>query len=804
MFEQGYPTEVALRFDSDGTCYALVRRDRRGDDPSSAMLGISPPGYKQWQWKDLGSEFNGFGGPNFIQIPGGHWLATGRMHDGGAHTAICYLDVENGAMTKLAKLPSGGDTSYPGMVWHNNILYISYYSSHEGKTSIYLAKVKVAPKPAVEISGIETPEMAISEDKSVTLQTVRAQVARNEALLDPVKMAYTVKLSRTGEQPQPPSGSRIRGRRYSHFNCIWAQSGERHYTRESSFYGPNEPANSTVKVIEPERIIDGKLPDLMEGSISPRSRQDWNSLKVAKLGFRPLGGHYKLSQVLVPEYASLHRKTEIIDGRETYVIDVGIPLVYPHFVRIWIDRRRAMPLRIRHFRRHPNRADAERIAEIDDIRLHELPNGGWIPCEGVRRLDRRDGSASYEHITVDISSITTRREDIPESLFKIDFPEGAGIYNVISGLTTIRGRPLKTYEQIVNTGGAFIAGKVVNEDDSPVTGIVVAPMLVRAKQSDGRYRLKLIQVYDRPCAITDSKGRFAIELDEEGEYELRVFPDDFVDMRVRNVPLHKHDLKIILRRGGTVTGRVVRLMKGRKVPVANVEVTAEEADRRSRTTFRRHQMKTITDSEGRFQIKHLDMLMPTRETRDSASPQYVPLVWQIRCGSTSQTVLFEDGKNSQEVELLLKPDLEEAIPLIGRVLPDFDDIRINLDAGQTRDRMTLICFFDMNQRPSRNYILQLAGQAEALRQRGISPAAVQTVKVDEDTLDTLSNWVAENNIPFPVGVIQDNEECICFDWAVCSLPWLILTDRDHIVNAEGFGIDELDQRINEATFKNDI
>jgi hypothetical protein len=158
LLEQGYPTEVTLRFDSEGTCYALVRRDRRGDDPSSALLGISKPDYKQWQWKDLGAEFNGFGGPNFIQIPGGHWLAAGRMHDGGAHTALCYLDVENGKMTRLIKLPSSGDTSYPGMVWHNNMLYISYYSSHEGKTSIYLAKVKINPIGLCKITGVVRDE----------------------------------------------------------------------------------------------------------------------------------------------------------------------------------------------------------------------------------------------------------------------------------------------------------------------------------------------------------------------------------------------------------------------------------------------------------------------------------------------------------------------------------------------------------------------------------------------------------------------------------------------------------------------
>ncbi len=147
LFEQGRPTEVTLRFDTDRTCYALVRRDRYGTESTSAFLGISRLDYKQWQWKDLGADFNSFGGPNLIRIPGGHWIAAGRMHQGGAHTALTYIDVENGSMTKLIKLPSGGDTSYPGLLWHNDLLYVSYYSSHEGKTSIYLAKVKIKTKP---------------------------------------------------------------------------------------------------------------------------------------------------------------------------------------------------------------------------------------------------------------------------------------------------------------------------------------------------------------------------------------------------------------------------------------------------------------------------------------------------------------------------------------------------------------------------------------------------------------------------------------------------------------------------------
>ena len=143
LFGEGYPTEVTLRFYGDGTCYGLVRRDSRKGKPSSAVLGVSKPDYTKWRWHDLGEKFNSFGGPNFIRMRDGCWVGAGRMHDGRTHTALTHLDVENGTMTRILRLPSGGDTSYPGLVWHENILYVSYYSSHEGKTSIYLARVRI-------------------------------------------------------------------------------------------------------------------------------------------------------------------------------------------------------------------------------------------------------------------------------------------------------------------------------------------------------------------------------------------------------------------------------------------------------------------------------------------------------------------------------------------------------------------------------------------------------------------------------------------------------------------------------------
>ena len=90
------------------------------------------------------------GGPEFIQLPDRTLWAATRDYAG-----TLVEDGKKGATTVLARLtrdtiepvlllPSGGDTSYPGLVWHENLLWMSYYSSHEGKASIYLAKIRMA------------------------------------------------------------------------------------------------------------------------------------------------------------------------------------------------------------------------------------------------------------------------------------------------------------------------------------------------------------------------------------------------------------------------------------------------------------------------------------------------------------------------------------------------------------------------------------------------------------------------------------------------------------------------------------
>lgn len=130
--------EVTLRFLPDGEMMALARRET---DTRHGWIGTSKPPYTEWKWHETNHRF---GGPNFILLPDGSLWAAGREHSAiGPKTVLARMG--RATYQPVLTLPSGGDTSYPGLVWHDNLLWTSYYSSHEGKASIYLAKIRLSP-----------------------------------------------------------------------------------------------------------------------------------------------------------------------------------------------------------------------------------------------------------------------------------------------------------------------------------------------------------------------------------------------------------------------------------------------------------------------------------------------------------------------------------------------------------------------------------------------------------------------------------------------------------------------------------
>jgi hypothetical protein len=131
----GHPNETTLRFLPKGEMLAMVRRE--GGD-TFGWIGSSPHPYKEWKWHPTKHRF---GGPNFIRLPDGNLWASSRQYSKGPKTVIARMTATS--YESVLQLPSGGDTSYAGMVWHEGLLWVSYYSSHDGKSSIYLAKVQV-------------------------------------------------------------------------------------------------------------------------------------------------------------------------------------------------------------------------------------------------------------------------------------------------------------------------------------------------------------------------------------------------------------------------------------------------------------------------------------------------------------------------------------------------------------------------------------------------------------------------------------------------------------------------------------
>jgi len=134
---QGYVNETAVLFLPDETALCLIRRDGRLNE---ALLGTASAPYTDWTFQTLGTQV---GGPQMLQLPDGRIIVAGRRYPGGAKTQLWWLDPATATLTEALTLPSGGDTSYPGLVFHEGKLWVSYYSSHAGKTSIYLAQVEL-------------------------------------------------------------------------------------------------------------------------------------------------------------------------------------------------------------------------------------------------------------------------------------------------------------------------------------------------------------------------------------------------------------------------------------------------------------------------------------------------------------------------------------------------------------------------------------------------------------------------------------------------------------------------------------
>jgi hypothetical protein len=122
-------------------------------------------------------------------------------------------------------------------------------------------------------------------------------------------------------------------------------------------------------------------------------------------------------------------------------------------------------------------------------------------------------------------------------------------------------------------------------------------------------------------------------------------------------------------------------------------------------------------------------------------------------------------------------------------LSALEGIDIEFNIAQAKGKMLLLCFWDYQQRPSRNMVRELASQEKELQNKGLVVLLVQTAEVQ---VDTISGWVKENSIPFTSGRIPKDLEKVLFRWGVRSQPWLVLADENGKIKTGGFELNQLD------------
>ena len=133
--------------------------------------------------------------------------------------------------------------------------------------------------------------------------------------------------------------------------------------------------------------------------------------------------------------------------------------------------------------------------------------------------------------------------------------------------------------------------------------------------------------------------------------------------------------------------------------------------------------------------------------------------------------------------------------LVGKTLPSLAEFNIRLDPESVKDKMILVCFWDMEQKPSRNCILTLNKRVRALLEEDVYMIFIHAEPVAEPKLIA---WLKENKIQPTIGTNAANLPKLRQTWGVKALPWMILTDKEHVVVDDGFLISGLDEKITKS------
>ncbi len=127
-----WESETTIHFAAPDRLVAFLRQ--KYSTPGFILESSAP--FTEWRQRPAGTHLSGH---CVVVLDGVTYVLSRTMQ--GKRTGTMIYTFDDGQLRPYCELPSGGDCSYPGAVHVGDEMLVSYYSSHEGQTNIYLARV---------------------------------------------------------------------------------------------------------------------------------------------------------------------------------------------------------------------------------------------------------------------------------------------------------------------------------------------------------------------------------------------------------------------------------------------------------------------------------------------------------------------------------------------------------------------------------------------------------------------------------------------------------------------------------------
>ncbi len=128
-----FPGNASLVF-QDKAGYCLMNRGK------SVMVGFAKAPYNEWTWKPLNESIRV---NNAIRLPNGQIVVSGELKDEHVRTSLCWFDVKKNQLLEILELPTEGQAVVTGLEVFAGHLFVSHHAAKDGKTGVYLTKVKI-------------------------------------------------------------------------------------------------------------------------------------------------------------------------------------------------------------------------------------------------------------------------------------------------------------------------------------------------------------------------------------------------------------------------------------------------------------------------------------------------------------------------------------------------------------------------------------------------------------------------------------------------------------------------------------